>query len=158
MGLPQVVHQQFGGPDRGLITQLAWILSECRLDQGVDDPGDQGRAARAWGVEEACPEVEPFALAESFRPVVDGLTADLKRVGDLLGGESFGEPEHRLSPTPLLRQGGMEHEVFQFAIQVIAQDHRSHRATPLTFGVSMTDSTCQRTFCQGRTHSFSKVR
>ena len=38
MGLPQVVHQQFGGPDRGLITQLAWILSECRLDQGVDDP------------------------------------------------------------------------------------------------------------------------
>jgi hypothetical protein len=52
----------------------------------------------------------------------------------------------------------MEHEVFQFAIQVIAQDHRSHRATPLTFGVSMTDSTCQRTFCQGRTHSFSKVR
>ena len=116
MGLPQVVHQQFGGPDRGLITQLAWILSECRLDQGVDDPGDQGRAARAWGVEEACPEVEPFALAESFRPVVDGLTADLKRVGDLLGGESFGEPEHRLSPTPLLRQGGMEHEVFQFAI------------------------------------------
>ena len=104
MGLPQVVHQQFGGPDRGLITQLAWILSECRLDQGVDDPGDQGRAARAWGVEEACPEVEPFALAESFRPVVDGLTADLKRVGDLLGGESFGEPEHRLSPTPLLRQ------------------------------------------------------
>ena len=158
MGLPQVVHQQFGGPDRGLITQLAWILSECRLDQGVDDPGDQGRAARAWGVEEACPEVEPFALAESFRPVVDGLTADLKRVGDLLGGESFGEPEHRLSPTLLLRQGGMEHEVFQFAIQVIAQDHRSHRATPLTFGVSMTDSTCQGTFCQGRTHSFSKVR
>ena len=60
MGLPQVVHQQFGGPDRGLITQLAWILSECRLDQGVDDPGDQGRAARAWGVEEACPEVEPL--------------------------------------------------------------------------------------------------
>ena len=105
MGLPQVVHQQFGGPNRGLITQLAWILSECRLDQGVDDPGDQGRAARAWGVEEACPEVEPFALAESFRPVIDGLTADLKRVGDLLGGESFGEPEHRLSPTPLLRQG-----------------------------------------------------
>ncbi len=44
MGLPQVVHQQFGGPDRGLITQLAWTLSECRLDQGVDDPGDQGRA------------------------------------------------------------------------------------------------------------------
>ena len=47
------------------------------------------------------------ALAESFRPVVDGSTADLKRVGDLLGGESFGEPEHRLSPTPLLRQGGV---------------------------------------------------
>ena len=62
-----------------------------------------------------------LALAESFRPVVDGLTADLKRVGDLLGGESFGEPEHRLSPTPLLRQGGVKHEVFQFAIQVIAQ-------------------------------------
>ena len=33
MGLPQVVHQQFGGPDRGLITQLAWILSKCRLDR-----------------------------------------------------------------------------------------------------------------------------
>ena len=119
MGLPQVVHQQFGGPDRGLITQLAWILSECRLDQGVDDPGDQGRAARAWGVEEACPEVEPFALAESFRPVVDGLTADLKRVGDLLGGESFGEPEHRLSPTPLLRQGS-EFRVFGIAVNSYA--------------------------------------
>ena len=42
MGLPQVVHQQFGGPNRGLITQLAWILSECRLDQGVDDPEIKG--------------------------------------------------------------------------------------------------------------------
>ena len=93
----------------GLITQLAWIFEQMHATwiKEVDHCGNQGRAARAWGVEEACPEVEPFALARSFHRVVDGLTADLKRVGDLLGGESFGEgkQEHRLSPTRSLAKG-----------------------------------------------------
>ena len=50
MGLPQVVHQQFGGPDRGLITQLAWILSECRLDQGSMIPEIKGGRPERGGV------------------------------------------------------------------------------------------------------------
>ena len=64
-------------------------------------------------------------------PVVDGLTADLERLGDLLGGEPLGEPEHRLGATPLLGRRGPEHEVFQVPTQASTQDDRSHRATPL---------------------------
>src|SRR3954452_1960782 len=142
MGLLQVLHQQLGGPDRGMITQFARILREGRGDQGVDDPGDRRRAARARSVEEARPEGKAFSAEGAVRPVVDGLTADLERFGDLLGGETLGEPEQRLGATPLLRRGGPEHKVFQFPTQASPQDYRSHRATPLTRGASMTDSPC----------------
>ena len=64
MGLPQVVHQQFGGPDRGLITQLAWILSDAasikgsmipeikggRPERGRRGGVPGGRALRAGGI------------------------------------------------------------------------------------------------------------
>ena len=127
----QVVLQQCGSPDRGMITQRAGILSEGRLDPRVNNPGDRGRAARARGIAEARPEVEALAPEEAVSPVVDGLTADLERLGDLLGGEPLGEPEHRLGATPLLGRRGPEHEVFQFPTQVSTQDDRSHRATPV---------------------------
>jgi hypothetical protein len=155
MSLPQVLHQQFGGPNRGVITQFAGILSEGRADQGVDDPGERRGAARARSVEEAVPEVEAFSSEEAVDPIVDGLTADLERIGDLLGGETFGEPEQRLGATPLLGQGGPENEVFELPTQASTQDDQGHRAIPLSRDVSMTDSICQRTSCQARPHSFS---
>ena len=49
-------------------------------------------AARPRGVEQAYPELEVVAPEEAVDPVVDGLTADLERLGDLLGGEPLGEP------------------------------------------------------------------
>ena len=114
MSVLQVVLQQLGGPDRGMITRLAGIASEGRRNPGVDDLGDRRGAARPRGVEQACPELEVVAPEEAVDPVVDGLTADLERLGDLLGGEPLGEPEHRLGATPLLGRRGPEHEVFQF--------------------------------------------
>ena len=41
MGVLQVVLQQLGGPDRGMITRLAGIASEGRRNPGVDDLGDR---------------------------------------------------------------------------------------------------------------------
>ena len=41
MSVLQVVLQQLGGPDRGMITRLAGIASEGCRDQGVDDLGDR---------------------------------------------------------------------------------------------------------------------
>jgi len=131
MGSLQVVLQQLGGPDRGMITQLAGIAGEGRLDQGVDDRGDRRRAAQAWGVEQPRPEVEAVAPEEAVGPVVNRLTADLERLGDLLGRESLGEPEHRLGTTPLPGRGCLEDKVFQFPTQASIQDDRSHRANPL---------------------------
>ena len=100
MSVLQVVLQQLGGPDRGMITRLAGIASEGRRNPGVDDLGDRRGAARPRGVEQACPKLEVVAPEEAVDPVVDGLTADLERLGDLLGGEPLGEPEHRLGATP----------------------------------------------------------
>ena len=97
MSVLQVVLQQLGGPDRGMITRLAGIAGEGRRNPGVDDLGDRRGAARPRGVEQACPELEVVAPEEAVDPVVDGLTADLERLGDLLGGEPLGEPEHRLA-------------------------------------------------------------
>lgn len=130
MGVLQVVLQQLGGPDRGMITRLPGIAGESRRDQGVDDLGDRGRAARPRGIEEARPEVEALAPEEAIGPVVDGLPTDPERLGDLFSGEPLGEPEHRLGATPLLGPRGPEHEVFQFPSQVGTQDDGDHRATP----------------------------
>ena len=102
MSVLPVVLQQLGGPDRGTITRLPEIASEGRRDQGVDDLGDRRGAARPRGVEQACPELEVVALEEAVDPVGDGLTADLEGLGDWLGGEPLGAPEHRLGATPLL--------------------------------------------------------
>lgn len=112
MSVLQVVPQQLGGPDRGMVTRLAGIAREGRLDQRVDGLGDRRWATRPRGVEQACPELEVRAPEEAIDPVVDGLTANLERLGDLLGGEPLGEPEHRLGATPLLGRRGPEHEVF----------------------------------------------
>ena len=87
-------------------------------------PGRGASSRRALRLEVVAPE-------EAVDPVVDGLTADLERLGDLLGGEPLGEPEHRLGATPLLGRRGPEHEVFQFPTQASTQDDRSHRVTPL---------------------------
>ena len=53
MSLLQVLLQQLGRPDRGMITGLAGIAGQGRRDQGVDDLGDRRRAARPRGVEQA---------------------------------------------------------------------------------------------------------
>src|SRR4051812_48271989 len=130
MSVFQMVLQQLGSPNRRMITRLAGIAREGRLDQGVDDLGDRRRAARPRGVEQACPELEAVAPEEAVGPVVDGLPADLERLGDLLGGEPLGQPEHRLGATPLLGRRGPEYEVFQFSAQAGTQDDGSHRANP----------------------------
>ena len=65
----------------------------------------EGGAARPWGVEQTCPELEVVAPEEAVDPVVDGLTADLERLSDLLGGEPLGEPEHRLARHRCLAEG-----------------------------------------------------
>ena len=49
MSVLQVVLQQLGGPDRGMITQLAGIASEDRRDPGVDDLGDRRGGGPAAG-------------------------------------------------------------------------------------------------------------
>ena len=145
----QIMLQQLGGPDRGMITRLARIAGQGRLDQGVDDLGDRRGAARPRGVEQACPEVEVIAPEEAIGPVVNGLTADLERLGDLFSREPLGEPEHRLGTTPLLGRGRLEDEVFQFAAQARIQDDGNHRATPLARRVSMVDSTLSKDFLSG---------
>ena len=95
MSVLQVVLQQLGGPDRGMITRLAGTASEGRRNPGVDDLGDRRGAARPRGVEQACPALEVVAPEEAVNPVVDGLTADLERLGDLLGG---GAPRRARAP------------------------------------------------------------
>ena len=61
MSVLQVVPQQLGGPDRGMVTRLAGIAREGRLDQRIDGLGDRMGAARPRGVEQACPELEVMA-------------------------------------------------------------------------------------------------
>ena len=117
-------------------------------------PAIAGGRPGARAVKQARPEVEVAALKEAVRPVVNGLTTDLECLGDLLGSESLGEPEHRLGTTPLLGRGCPEDKVFQFPAQASIQADGSHRVTPLNRDVPMIDPTCQRTCCQARTHSF----
>ena len=114
---------------------------------------------RPWprGVEKACPELEVVAPEEAVDPVVDGLTADLERLGDLLGGEPLGEPEHRLGTTPLLGRRGPEHEVFQFPTQASTQDDRSHRVTPLDPWCLDDRFYLSKNFLSGPDHSFSRA-
>src|SRR3954452_2686411 len=131
VSLLQMVLQQLGGPDRRMITRRAGIAREGRLDQGGDHLGERWRAARPRGVEQACPEVEALAPEEAVGPVVNGLPADLECLGDLLSGDPFGEPEHRLGATPLLGRRRPEHDLFQVPAQARTQYDRSHRAAPL---------------------------
>ena len=87
MSVLEVVLQQLGGPDRCVIARLAGIGREGRRDQRVDDFSDRRRAARSRGVEQAFPQFQVLALEEAVDPIVDGLTTDLERLGDLLGRE-----------------------------------------------------------------------
>lgn len=87
-----------------------------------------GRPGR--GASSRCAEVKAVAAEKAVGPVVNGLTADLERLGDLLNRESLGEPEDGLGTTPLLRRGRPEDKVFQFPAEASIQDDGSHRATP----------------------------
>ena len=100
--------------------------------QWVDDPRPIEGAARARGVEQACPEVEVGSRRRKrFSPVVDGLTADLEQSRRLARRRAPRRARAPPGATPLLGRRGPEHEVFQFPTQASTQDDRSHRVTPL---------------------------
>src|SRR3954466_4810775 len=78
MMVAQILTQQRGGPDGGVIAQRPGVAVDHRGDQFVE-----GAARRAWpaetrGVEEARPEVPLGSFLESAQPVVDGLAADFE--------------------------------------------------------------------------------
>src|SRR3954470_5145738 len=97
MMIPQVPTLQRGGPDRGVIAELPRVAVDHRGDEFIDGAARRPRAARAWSVEEARPQVRFGALLESAQPVVDGLPADLHQFGDRCDVGSIGDPEQRLS-------------------------------------------------------------
>ena len=92
-----------------------------------------------------CPELEILETEEAVDPVLDDLTVDLERLGDLLG-ESPSLVRAPLGATPPWRKGSgardlpVPHTAGSQMIGAIA--------TPLDPGVSMTDSTYQRTSCE----------
>src|SRR5947209_7651722 len=73
------------------------------------------------GVEEARPDSQVISLLESAHPVVDGLTADVQQLGDLLDTGPLGQPEQRLGATSLLGRWGMADDLFQFVAQPVTE-------------------------------------
>src|SRR4051812_13362785 len=127
----QVLDQQRRGPVGGTKARLAGIAVDDLGDQRVDDPQCRRGTAAAGSIEEACPEVEPLALQEPIRPVVDRLAAGVEQVGDLFGGSALVEPEQGLGAAPLLGQGRGGVKAVQPATPSIAQDDRTRPATSL---------------------------
>src|SRR5512135_2405682 len=79
----EVSAQERGGPDRGMIAEVTRIRVAHRGDQRIDSTLTRPRAAGSWGVPEARPQVESFALLESLDPVVDRLATHAEEVGDI---------------------------------------------------------------------------
>src|SRR4051812_18222888 len=63
--------QERGGPDRGVVTQLAGIGVDDLSDQRIDDPQCRGGTAWAWGIRQTGAEIESLTLLKAFHPVVD---------------------------------------------------------------------------------------
>src|SRR5512147_1104185 len=57
----------------GTLAEVTRIRVDHRSDQRIDSTLTRPRAAGSWGVPEARPQVESFALLESLDPVVDRL-------------------------------------------------------------------------------------
>src|SRR5512135_3366836 len=81
--LLEVSAQERGGPDRGMIAEVARIRVDHRGDQRIDSTITRPRAAGSWDVPEARPQVESFALLESLDPVVNRLATHAEEVGDI---------------------------------------------------------------------------
>ena len=130
MNVLQIPTQQWGGPDSGVIAERPWVAIDHRRDQFVDGAARHPGAARARGVEESRPQVKSGSILEPTHPVVNGLPADMQRLGDLGDVGPLGEPEQGLGPTSLLGQGSMGDEVFQFAALPVTEREQGHRFTP----------------------------
>src|SRR5689334_12908948 len=107
MIIPQVAAQQRSGPDGRVIPERPGVAIDHRGDQSVDEAATDARAARPRGIAEPGPRPRAVSLLEPAYPVVDGLTADVEHVGDLLDAGPLGEPEQGLGATSLLGPRGM---------------------------------------------------
>jgi hypothetical protein len=136
MTVPQIPTQQWGGPDGGVIAKRPWVAVDYRGDQSVDGAAGRPGAARARGVEESRPQVQSGSILEPTHPVVNGLPADMQRLGDHGDVGPLGEPEQGLSPTSFLGQRSMGDKVFQFAALPVTEREQGHRFTPQGLGES----------------------
>jgi hypothetical protein len=130
MMVAQILTQQRGGPDGGVIAERPGVAVDYRGDQFVE-----GAAGRAWpaetrGVEESRPEVQAGTFLEPAQPVVDGLAADIEQFGDFGDVGPLGEPEQGLGSASLLGQGGAGDDAFQFAALPVTERESGHRFTP----------------------------
>jgi hypothetical protein len=131
MMVRQVLAKQRGRPHRGVVAERARVVVEHRGDQGVDDPLSGGRAARARGVGQACPEVQVAPLTESSHPVVDRLSAGAEKIGDLFDGVALAEPKQGLGAAMFLGKGELE-QGCQLRSLVLRESKGSHGFTPVT--------------------------
>src|SRR3954453_2273153 len=130
MMLAQILTEQRGGPDGGVIAERPWVAVDHRGDQLVDDAVGGARPAETRGVEEACPELQVGSFLEPAQPVVDGLSTDTEPFRDVCDVGPLGEPEQRLGSRSLLGQGGAGEDVFQFSALPVTERESGHRFTP----------------------------
>ena len=107
MNLLQIALQQRGGPDRGTIAVVAWVVVDDRIDQRVDNPQRRWRPTAARGVEQAGQGIEVGALSEGVGPVVNGAWLDAEQFGDAPDGLPVVEPQQSLGPAELFGVVGM---------------------------------------------------
>src|SRR5438128_7351270 len=129
MPVAQILTQQWGGPDGGVIAERPWVAVDHRGDQFVDGAAGRPWPAKTRGVQEARPEVQLGSFLEPAQPVVDGLPADIEQRCDFGDVGPLVEPEQRLGSTSLLGQGSARDEIFQFAALPVTEREHGHRFT-----------------------------
>jgi hypothetical protein len=89
--LPEVLRQQWGGPDRRTITDVPRVSVEDHLDQRIDDTLSRPRATTPCALGQAGREVKGAGLLEAVDPVVDGPASDPQAFGHI--GHTFASIE-----------------------------------------------------------------
>src|SRR3954471_1759586 len=82
MVILQVLTQEWGRPDRSVITELPRVVIDHCGDSFINGSARCPGAAHSRSVEEPRPEVQLGSFLESAQPVVNRLPADLEQFSD----------------------------------------------------------------------------
>jgi hypothetical protein len=86
---PQVLLEQSGSPDRGVVAPLARVLVNDGLQPRIDHPLGDGRAPASGGIRQPGREVQWVPQFEAASPIIDGLAGNMQMPGDLLRAAAF---------------------------------------------------------------------